>query len=500
MRTILLILLTTLTAWAQSDLRTRPITCHVETGVYVGSSLRTPFWLGANQFGIVPTVLPAATLRGGLKADYPIRSGQDDQRLRKTIRWAYGIEAVANIGHGGEQVILPEAYVKARLGAFELMAGRRREVYGLADSTIGLGSYAWSGNALPLPRIQLSTPDYTPIPFTGKLLFFKAMFAHGWFETNRYVQNSFLHQKALYVRLGKPSWAVKLYGGLTHQAQWGGRNQVLPEGYIRNGRLPSGLSDYIDVVTAKSIGARPDVDTTRYSPFDRENRIGNHLGTVDVGLEVGGRHLSLLVYRQSVYDDGSLFYLTNIGDGLNGIRLTNNRAKTAGFQVRSVVVEFLSTMSQGGPEFIDNDEFRRGKDNYFNHGQFRDGYSYMGRTIGTPFLMPGIDTRPELERYAFTNNNRVQVLHAALSGSVGGVTFLLKSSVSNNFGTYDKPFPERLRQISSFLSVGIPFGPARDWQAILTVADDRGKLLPDAFGAYAGARYTWNQSRYRIRR
>lgn len=63
-------------------------------------------------------------------------------------------------------MIVPEAYLKARWGIFELSGGRRREIVGLLDTTLSTGSYAWSGNALPIPKIQLEIRDYAPIGFT----------------------------------------------------------------------------------------------------------------------------------------------------------------------------------------------------------------------------------------------------------------------------------------------------------------------------------------------
>ena len=32
---------------------------------------------------------------------------------------------------------------------------------------------------------------------------------------------TYLHQKSLYGRFGKPEWKLKLYGGFNHQVLWG---------------------------------------------------------------------------------------------------------------------------------------------------------------------------------------------------------------------------------------------------------------------------------------
>ncbi len=490
-------------ALAQPVVETKPIKIYTELGGYYGTNNQTPFWMQANQFGTIPKSVPYATFRVGAQMDHlytPLaQTGQ--KRKKDRFGWGYGVEAVVNSGPEGTEVIVPEAYVKGRLGAFEIMAGRRRDLIGLADSTVGMGSYAWSGNALPVPKVQISLPDFTPLPFTKGLVAFRGLYSHGWFENqDRIVQNSFLHQKALYGRVGKPGWRVKFYGGFNHQVQWGGRSSRLPETLARNGRLPSTLRDYVDVVTGNSLGYRRDIDTTRISKMDRENRIGNHLGTIDLGVEFRiSNRFELLLYRQSIFEDGSLYYLINIKDGLQGIRLRNLRPLSSGFQIRDVVVEYMATLSQGGGDFGDLPK-QRGRDNYFNHSQYWDGWSYFTRTIGTPFIPNGRDTHPDLVRYSYTNNNRVQVMHLGVSGGFGlGGTFALRSSFSRNFGSWVAPFPDHTNQFSAALNVGLPVSRRRGWLVTTTIATDQGKLYPNSTAVYAGVRKTWEYYKYRVR-
>ncbi|WP_373511125.1 hypothetical protein [Persicitalea sp.] len=110
-----------------------------------------------------------------------------------------------------------------RYGAFELYAGHRREIVGLVDTTLTAGSYIWSGNALPVPKVQLSIPDYTPVLFKNKILAVKGQYSHGWFGSGDSTRNYYLHQTALYVRLGKPSWRFRMHGGFNPPGPMGGR-------------------------------------------------------------------------------------------------------------------------------------------------------------------------------------------------------------------------------------------------------------------------------------
>ncbi|WP_421826502.1 capsule assembly Wzi family protein [Larkinella sp.] len=489
---------------SRPDLEAKELSLFAETGFSASTAQQTPFWLRTNQYGTVPTTSPFGTLRGGVSANFlrditkPVNLIKNKRRL---IGWGYGLEVVGNASRKSA-VLIPEAYVKGRLWGLELMVGRRKEVIGLADSTLGTGPYIWSGNAMPIPKVQLALADYTPIGFTRGVVAFRGLYAHGWFGNQGAVTHSYLHQKALYGRLGKPGWPVRFYAGFNHQVQWAGRSEVVTnENQIKNGRFPTGFRNYLNAVTGTSLAARGDnIDTTLFSKADRGNRLGNHLGTLDIGFEINAKRFSLLLYRQSIYDDGSLFYLTNISDGLHGIRFRNNRPASHRFQIQTVLVELLHTQSQGGAKFGDLDK-ERGADNYFNHSQYIDGWSYGGHTIGTPFIPPTNHTRSGLpraqrvENYFFSNNNRVKVFHVGVSGNWSQrYLFQLKCSMSQNLGTYGHPFPTTIGQFSSLLLLGFP-AFAHGMQARVSLALDHGALYPNSTGFQFSLRKTWDFSR-----
>ena len=445
-----------------------------------------PFWMRANQYGIVPRGQTSFSLRSAWRLDYrqPPRTATDSlwERVHKTD-WGWGIDAVANVGSVNE-FVLPEAYIKARVGIVEFSAGRRREVFGLGGgSPLSTGSYAWSGNALPVVKLQAAIPDFWP---RNSALSIKGSFAQGWFNDG-FVQGSWLHQKSVYIRIGKPSSRLKAYGGFNHQVQWGGQTTRLTNTFIQGNQFPSSLQDYWWVITGASLNEKTNIDTTTYSDFDSGNRVGNHLGTVDLGIELTVGRASVLLYRQSVYEDGSLYYLTNIADGLNGVRIRNTRTKpTLGFRLTEVTLEFLNTFSQGGAEFVDGDSQRRGRDNYFNHGQFRDGWTYRGRTIGTPFIAPQSDLRGDLPQYTFYNNNRVRVFHAGLSGQVSdGLSFMVKASYSKNAGTYQEPFATLVEQHSAIATVSMRL-TRKGLRLNGSAAIDRGELYTSNTGFSLG--------------
>ncbi|WP_461117002.1 capsule assembly Wzi family protein [Spirosoma jeollabukense] len=468
---------------------TKSVRYRSEIGGYYAASGLTPFWLRSNQYGIVPGQTPFMTIRQAVWMDYhgTPKNKLDSIRARnRWIDWGWGGEAVYNAGVT-QKLLIPEAYVKVKFGkGLELWAGKRREIIGLVDSTLTSGSYAWSGNALPMMKIQLAVPDYLP---SRGLFGFKGFYAHGWFENDRLVRNTMLHQKALYARFGKPKWRLKLYGGINHQVMWGGNTNQNLNPVIKNNQLPNQFSDYMDVVTASTLGNRTNVDTNRISSFDRENRIGNHLGSVDLGAEYIARRFSIFAYRQNLYEDGSLFHLINLRDGLNGLRIRNLRPVNAhGFQLQTLLLEYLFTENQGGDLFLD-DAAHRGRDNYFNHSQYVDGWSRFGQTIGTPFISPSNDSQSGLPRYGFTNNNRVAVMHIGLDGhAYNFLHFQLKASYSENLGTYAIPFEQPVHQFSSILSLSALLPILGGTSASTSIAADVGDLYTNSVGFYVGLR------------
>lgn len=458
---------------------------HAEIGSYYSTSGQTPFWLRANQFGTVPLDAPLGAVRVGFSSDY-----RKSAAKQKPIDIGYGLDVVANAPGRSGQVLLPEAYVKVRLGPLEVAAGRRRELFGLVDTLLSSGAFTWSGNALPVPKIQVSLPDYWP---AQGVISFKGNFAHGWFENSRpYVRNAFLHQKSLYVRLGRPDGNLRLYGGFVHQVMWGGESPF----YSTDGKLPSNLLAYYKVVTGRSVAG----DSAKFgNTFDGGNRVGNHLGSIDLGADFTVGNSSFLAYRQSVFEDGSLFYLINISDGLNGLRWKNLNTTPAAVRLQRVTVEYLKTMSQGGNSFGD-DPRQRGRDNYFNHPQYLDGWSYFGRTLGTPFVTPNAELGNLVGRTGgFTSNNRVRVAHLGLAGTLGAaVRFEGKVSYSWNYGTYDGPFNAVRTQLSTFLRCAADVKAFDGIEVSGAVGYDQGSLLNNSLGFNLRLRKTWRESVRRI--
>jgi hypothetical protein len=474
-------------AWAQSSRLSRPIRADLELGGMSAATSQTPFWLRTNQYGIVPLQGPFGTLRGSFMRDYR----RDTVTTKKNrFDWGFGGYGVVNVGKTA-QFLLPELYAKVRFGKFEFWGGRRRELYGIGDTTLTSGFVVWSGNSLPIPKIQLHTPDFVSLGFLKNILAFRVGYAHGWFNAS-YIKGSYLHQKYIYGRFGKPHWKVRFYAGMNHQVQWGGHADYLIGNPVAvNGKLPSSFRDYFSLI----FGLYPkELSNSQHTAFDGENRIGNHIGSIDYGVEWTTSRLNTLLYYQHFYEDVSGIVYLNFPDGLWGLRLRNKTiAQNPRFRWNAAVIEWLSMTDQSGSVFDQTARYQ-GADNYFNHAQYREGWSYDGRTIGTPFIAPRADYTAKVREYTgggFFPNNRVNVWYLGLEGILYRVQLTARASYSRSYGTYTQPYSPRFDQFSALLSAQFSIPQLSHTFVSASIALDNGALYPTQTGAYLSVKKKW---------
>ncbi len=464
-----------------------------ELGTVVSSSPdRVPFWLAANQYGIIPSRPQAGLVQVGVRYN---------SRLGTSKKWGVeaAVEGVGQTNNPTVRLILPEAFARIFYKKWELVAGRRREIVGMQDSTLSSGGVLWSGNTLPIPQIRIGTSGYVSLPILKHWLKVKGLYSHGWFENSRpFVQNAFLHYKSVYLQVGKDTWPVSVYAGLAHMVQWGGYAPALkddPGVFSEFGHFGSSLQDYLDVVTARSGQDKlSGLGPGQLSSFDL-NRVGNHVATLDVGTTITLPKSRLVLYRQHFIEDGSLFYLLNILDGLNGLRWYRTDQPQSNFSINRLTAELMYSVSQGGVVFDIDDPRKRGRDNYYNHGQYRDGWSYFGRTLGTPFIPPDTDMNAKYRRnLIYTSNNRVVVFHLGVAGTLfRRVGWETKLSYSRNQGTYDFPLsPAVVPQFSGLVRARTALPYLGGLEVNSSVAWDYGGIYDDAVGVYLGVRKSWN--------
>jgi hypothetical protein len=442
-------------------------------GGIVSSDSTTPFLIRSNQYGLVPLKSGIGFLNFRIQQEYD--SLFTIHKKLKRFGYGYGIETHINYGRVN-QMLLSVAHLKIRYGAFELYGGRRREIHGLVDTLGTMGSYIWSGNALPIPKVEISIPNYTPIMKNG-LVAIKGNFAHGWFGKGDSVQNVWLHQKSIYARFGKSSWKLHLIGGFNHQVQWGGfptkpfYDEITKQTISKFGR---DFQTFLKVSSGVSLNKNGEAfnNPNGIPSNEATNRAGNHLGSLDLGLQLALAKLNIFIYRQSFFEDGSLFYLNNIADGLYGISISTQKSFLS-----KICFEYLNTKNQGGEMFEWIPELR-GRDNYFYNSLYKDGWIYKGQIIGTPLIIPFNQIKTDLYRGKTLLNNRVTSFNATIFSNLQNVKFITQILFSKNLGNYSEKINSY--QFCMLQKTSIPY---KNLRMNLALSFDSGQLLNKTIGA-----------------
>lgn len=408
----------------------------VEAQATATSNGHVPFWMRSNQYGSIPNSGASGSFLARASKTYDTTRSDNWYGKEKLIDWGAGFEGRTNVGKESNLSLI-EGYGKLRYAIFELKVGRTKDQMGLnGDSSLTSGNFAISGNALGIPKVEISIPEYYTLPIWDGLIAIKGNFAHGW--VGEYLAHTiggmtpgsivypktFYHQKSLYGRIGRKDWRLKLYGGFNHQAMWGNENDVYGSAYNL-----SSSQTFFYVITGQAYG----------NESIPNSKIGNQIGSIDVGVEYNFEKGNLLIYRQNFYEVGALSKLANILDGLNGIRLENKEAGNSNekvFQWKTLLFEFLYTKNQAGELW--SKITKSGDENYYNNYYYNEGWSYKERGLGTPF----ITTKNEAKQGQIKDpnqyfiNNRLYAFHLGLSGYLKSWTFISKLSYSRNFGTY----------------------------------------------------------------
>jgi len=437
----------------------------------------TPFWFRSNQFGSIPLPGSSASVIGAIHMDY-------DTAHSRLMDWGASLEVRGDMGEKARATLI-EGYGKLRVSIFELKAGRIKEIMGLVDTTLSSGAFAVSGNALGIPKVEVSIPEYFQLPWFGRLFAFKGNFAQGWIgevpvqykhlDSNIHIY-AWWHQKSFYVRLGKPSWRLKLYGGINHQVYWGQENKVFGKGYnLSNWRT------YWDVVTVRTYN---------------NSKVGKHLGSADMGLTYDWDNTRLFLYHQFFISEGALAHLANLRDGLSGISLTNLADEQRLFHWSKLLFEFFCSKNQAGYPW--SRYTPSGDENYYNNYEYAEGWSYNGLALGNPFISTRTSTRAGLpdDPQDYFNNNRVVAFHLGVQGAVDKWYFTVKLSYSMNYGTFGTSIYghstgrlyvppkygiwQEVSQLSSFLEVKKDLGGGYSIGCLGAL--DQGKLLNNSGG------------------
>lgn len=375
-----------------------------------GSEGQLPFWLWANQLGRYDS-------KSSAQQNFELNSlYQSDFRNKDFYLEA---KALLNLSMTDEyEVSFTELYadinwkfLQAQIGAFA-----EKELFqGLSTSNDNIAS---SRNARPHPKIRLGFNRFVPL-FT-KWVSVNGFYEEGLLNDDRYVEDTHLHRKAFYLRLGKPG-SLQITGGVEHFVMWGGTHPVY-------GDLQS-WEEYFSYVKS-SKGSSTSLLT------DQINVMGNAYGCHQLKIENEWDKLAASLYLSHPFDDISGMDWVNAPDNLIGLFVDIKKEHAF---LTSFLIEYFNTKDQSGQfhQIVKDDGTisGSGRDDYFNHGIYQSGATYQQMSMVSPLFAPviiedGISMGFESTR--FTG------FHLGAKGNLSqDFQWQAKYTYSNNFGKHD---------------------------------------------------------------
>lgn len=331
----------------------------VGTTATVASNDYQPLWLVSKRFGTIADRKNDLSTNIRITNTHGLFARPTDTARKFYLQ--YGVDFFVN-NHFNE-TFFKEAFLKAGYKNWQFRIGRFAEMTGDVDPDLSSGSLGISGNALPIPKVGFIVTDYTNVPFTNGWLQFKGQISHGWFGNNRYMKDAFYHEKLFYMRLGKKKF--KLYGGVQHFGEWGGRR-----GSMQLERSWKGFFDVLFVREADDGSVGTDVNGRP------PNRAGDQRGLLEAGFVWENEKLLLRGYNQTPFETGRDVDPRNV-DRLVGLTYVSKKKGV----IQKIVGEFLTTRDM--LSFVEI----RDRQSFYNNGYYKTGWEYQGRIIGTPLFV-----------------------------------------------------------------------------------------------------------------
>tara|TARA_Y100000780_G_scaffold58144_1_gene50437 strand:+ start:120 stop:1625 length:1506 start_codon:yes stop_codon:yes gene_type:complete len=244
-----------------------------------------------------------------------------------------------------------DSYLAYRLGNWIFRAGAVEQFWGPGVDN----SLIMSGNAKPLPALSVtreqSTAFETPwLSWLGQWSFTAQM---AKLESTRVIPDALLWSSRVNFR---PMQQLEI--ALSWSAQWAGEGQ------------PSSAGDFIDVIT----GQTNCIDGNENCDSSLETKIGNQLAGIDVR------------WSDTLFSHPYAIYASTIGEDASSQFKPADRAYLFGVQTTQriynqnvlVNVEYIDTGVSCSAESTS-------ENCYYEHSDYKSGYRYHGRTIGSTF-------------------------------------------------------------------------------------------------------------------
>lgn len=421
----------------------------------ISSESSLPFWMTANKFGAVPNS-HHSYVYAALFSDF--------KATESNFSFSYKASFTGYLA-SKKDFFINELYGSLKFKGGQLDLGSKNDEIKWEGLSSSNGNIIKSINTRSLPGINLKTEGYIKLPFAKNWLLVKANYAEYLLNDKRVVDGAHLHHKSLYFKYIL-SEKLSMITGMDHYVQWGGTSLV-------KGKQPSSFMDYLRVITGSSGGETA-------SEGDQINALGNTLGAYLFQLNYTGEKTNWNAYWSHPFEDRSGRELSNYPDALYGFFIDLKKPKSF---ITHVVTEFVYTKHRSGSTGMS------GRDNYFNNFVYNSGWTYFGRTIGSPFfstkepvdgITGGIDS----------NYSRFTAYHLGFKGFLSeALQYRTYFSYIHYAGWFENPINKE--QFSSLVEIYVQ--PKKfPFEISVGAAADFGSALPNNFGGFLKVRFPFN--------
>ena len=432
-----------------------PDTCR-ETLLYTGdvsaissSGKTAPTWMQANRNGEISSLPHSGNLSLGIvkPATRPNRWFDYDGAVVMSGR-------IAGVQSGDPKQIEGTGFFRAlyahvRLYIIDITAGIQPQVFGAGDPELSCGGLLFSTNAHPIPRISVGIDRWTAFPGLYGYLEIKGGVTHGWMaDNNPYVSKTLLHHKHIGGRVGG-KLPVNISYEFHHAAQWGGYS-------AEHGNLGNDFKALWHVALGQGGGS------TRN---EIQNAQGNHLFSQQLCLTVKGDRWHVDAYWQNINEDGPVRFIGATMNAVDGRWGVSAEQQVWPF-ISGLTFEIVQTTDQSGPMHDRDGMVFGGDDNYFWNVIYPQGWTYFGRTIGSPLMSPV--------------NNRVWAYHAGVKGDIYGFRYRILCTYADNYGSYRAPARSHNTAVLMEVKKHIPQAWGLDFG--IALAGDFGNQYGNQFG------------------
>ena len=434
----------------------------IETRSYASSQNHLPFWLWANQKGRIYE-------QGRFHQTGLLQYNGAVTDTVRNLKISYGAALAMDLTTRSSWQI-NEAFVSIAYKIARLKIGEQAAETQLAGLSATNGDFDYSNNSRPYPSLLIGTNGFIKL---YKNLSMRAVYEEALIRDKyEYIKNPNLHHKNLFLRWGKPE-KLRITAGIDDYAWWGGTS---PD--PRFGKMLSGFSDYLRVITVHGGGANA-------YWTEQGNTLGNHLGQYKLTIEKELAGQSFLFYVCHPIDDHSGYKWQNYPDNLFGVFWEQQRHTL----ISSALVELFYTRNQNvHPQNSIVVPAGQAPVDYFNNDVYQSGHTYKGNVIGPPLFYPVVyDSAGRIIEIA---NTRFVAFHGGIGGSIAPRDhYKLLMTYSVNSGIWNSYTP-KLRRLSTLLEYTYTWN--RNLSVNCGLAHDfthQGAKNKQVLGGYIGIRW-----------